>query len=123
MEEYLDTNYFIIHCSLFTTRHYFFESCKCIIFIYMALKMISDLYTLRMERGMIYNVTVQNLLGPENAANDNLQINTPRNPNHTNIHTHGLHVSSEPGADDVFHEIGTLFTFHFSSFFFCFFFF
>ena len=49
--------YKLFYHSLLTV-HYFFESCECVIFIYMALKMISDLYTLRMERGMIYNVAV-----------------------------------------------------------------
>jgi FtsP/CotA-like multicopper oxidase with cupredoxin domain len=31
--------------------------------------------------------------------------NTVREPYHTNIHTHGLHISGNPGADDVMRQI------------------
>ena len=59
-----------------------------------------------MKAGNIYNITLINSLGPENANNSLLKLNEFRNPNHTNIHTHGLHVSPEPGGDYIFHFIG-----------------
>jgi hypothetical protein len=32
-------------------------------------------------------------------------FNTVREPYHTNIHTHGLHISGNPGGDDVMLQI------------------
>lgn len=60
--------------------------------------------TLRMERGARYIVTVSNQLGPE-APNNPTGMNGVKDPNTTNIHTHGPHLSGTAPADDVFSKI------------------
>jgi len=54
--------------------------------------------TWRMSPGETYTVTLRNTLGAE----DQGVSNTIRDVNWTNLHTHGLHISGESPADDVF---------------------
>ena len=63
--------------------------------------------TLRAAAGETVTVTVINALTGEDNAED-ASMNTYRHPNTTNLHAHGLHVSSAVGADDVFAEIEPL---------------
>lgn len=51
-----------------------------------------------MEACQTYQVTVTNSLEGPNPGGD---WNTMKDPNTTNIHTHGLHISGESPADDV----------------------
>ncbi|CAM9957915.1 unnamed protein product, partial [Laminaria digitata] len=54
--------------------------------------------TMRMEACQTYQLTVTNALeGPNPGGN----WNTMKDPNTTNVHTHGLHMSGESPADDV----------------------
>lgn len=54
--------------------------------------------TIRMKACETYHLTVTNTLeGP----NPDGAWNTMKDPNTTNIHTHGLHISGEGPADDV----------------------
>eukprot|EP01084_Bolivina_argentea_P269884 458798_1 len=61
--------------------------------------------TLRFKRGNKYQITVINNLGPESIHNPTAH-NVPKDPNTTNIHTHGLHLSGEIPSDNVFVTIG-----------------
>ena len=54
--------------------------------------------TMRMESCRTYNLTVKNTLTLPNPGGD---WNTMKDPNTTNVHTHGLHISGESPADDV----------------------
>jgi FtsP/CotA-like multicopper oxidase with cupredoxin domain len=54
--------------------------------------------TLRMAPGQTYVVTFQNNLPYETPV---LEHNVFKDPNISNIHTHGLHISGESPADDV----------------------
>ena len=54
--------------------------------------------TIRMSAGEQYYLTLQNNLGAEEQG----ELNTIRDYNWTNIHTHGLHISGEEPADSVF---------------------
>ena len=54
--------------------------------------------TMRMEACQTYQVTVTNSLEGPNPGG---KWNTMKDPNTTNIHTHGLHISGESPADDV----------------------
>ena len=58
---------------------------------------------LRLKRGESYSVVVRNGLpeGPTSTAH-----NTLKDPNIFNLHTHGLHISGEMPADDVWRAIG-----------------
>ena len=60
--------------------------------------------TLRMKRGETYYVTLINNLGPESPDNPTTD-NKHKDPNTTNLHTHGLHISSESPGDNVFSKI------------------
>lgn len=53
---------------------------------------------MRMEACQTYQVTVTNSLEGPNPGG---KWNTMKDPNTTNIHTHGLHISGESPADDV----------------------
>ena len=54
--------------------------------------------TIRMEACQTYELTyTNNLEGP----NPGGEWNHMKDPNTTNIHTHGLHISGESPADDV----------------------
>ena len=53
---------------------------------------------MRMEACQTYQLTVTNAL---EGANPGGKWNTMKDPNTTNIHTHGLHISGESPADDV----------------------
>ena len=57
--------------------------------------------TLRFERGKQYIVSAINALGAESEHNPT-QNNVPKDPNTTNVHTHGLHISGDERADSVF---------------------
>ena len=54
--------------------------------------------TWRMEPGETYQITVVNDLGDEAQG----VVNQIRDLNWTNVHTHGLHISGESPADNVF---------------------
>lgn len=55
----------------------------------------------RVKAGDTFKLRLENNLGDE--ATDTSSVhNAFRQPNHTNVHTHGLHVSSEAPADDIF---------------------
>ncbi|CAM9610829.1 unnamed protein product, partial [Ectocarpus sp. 12 AP-2014] len=54
--------------------------------------------TIRMEACQTYELTYTNNLGPLNPGGE---WNTMKDPNTTNLHTHGLHISGESPADDV----------------------
>jgi hypothetical protein len=58
---------------------------------------------LRLKRGESYSVVVRNGLpeGPTSGAH-----NTLKDPNIFNLHTHGLHISGEMPADDVWRRVG-----------------
>lgn len=51
-----------------------------------------------MEPGETYQITVVNDLGDEAQG----VVNQIRDLNWTNVHTHGLHISGESPADNVF---------------------
>ena len=48
-------------------------------------------------------VTYTNTLGPETTA---YVMNEFGHVNTTNLHTHGLHIDSDTGSDDIFTHIG-----------------
>lgn len=54
--------------------------------------------TIRMDACYTYQLTVTNTLEGPNPGGE---WNTMKDPNTTNIHTHGLHISGESPADDV----------------------
>eukprot|EP00759_Apiculatamorpha_spiralis_P035769 PhF_6_TR36322/c2_g2_i3/m.53149 len=56
--------------------------------------------TIRVAPGGTLKMTVQNLLDPESDLTQNARMNQLRHVNHTNIHTHGLHV--DPNEDSIF---------------------
>eukprot|EP00729_Bicosta_minor_P017652 gene17652-33353_t len=58
---------------------------------------------LRFRRGESYRVVVRNSL-PEGETSE--AHNTFKDPNIFNLHTHGLHISGEMPADDVWRRIG-----------------
>ena len=60
--------------------------------------------TLRIRPGQVLNVRLQNDLRA--AGNHASNARSPHGFNITNLHTHGLHVSPKPPADDVFKQIG-----------------
>lgn len=51
-----------------------------------------------MEACQTYHLTLTNMLEEPNPTGP---MNTLRDPNATNVHTHGLHISGESPADDV----------------------
>eukprot|EP01095_Lingulamoeba_sp_RSL-Kostka_P016281 TRINITY_DN791_c0_g1_i2.p1 TRINITY_DN791_c0_g1~~TRINITY_DN791_c0_g1_i2.p1 ORF type:complete len:528 (+),score=159.44 TRINITY_DN791_c0_g1_i2:56-1639(+) len=55
--------------------------------------------TLRFTRGKTYNLLLINDLEP---VEINPEHNVLKNPNVTNIHTHGLHISGEGNSDNVY---------------------
>ena len=57
--------------------------------------------TLRMKRGNTYKITLINNLGPESNTNPT-GANVQKDPNTTNIHTHGLHIGGRPPGDNVY---------------------
>ena len=57
--------------------------------------------TIRVSPGETLRVTLHNRLIHRDNAED-VAMNNFRTPNTTNLHTHGLHVSSEAPADDIF---------------------
>eukprot|EP01084_Bolivina_argentea_P128069 226431_1 len=57
--------------------------------------------TMRIQRGRTYEIVLVNNLGPERAENALLTGNQERDPNTTNLHTHGLHISPLSPADDA----------------------
>ncbi len=61
--------------------------------------------TIRFERGNQYQITVINNLGPESPYNPT-EINVWKDPNTTNIHTHGAHISGVAPGDSVFIKVG-----------------
>jgi FtsP/CotA-like multicopper oxidase with cupredoxin domain len=58
--------------------------------------------TMRMDPGQTYVVTFKNLLPFEAASPEH---NVFKDPNISNIHTHGLHISGESPGDDVTRQI------------------
>jgi len=56
--------------------------------------------TIRVEPGNKYILRFHNLL-PYEASTDPTDHNTFHDPNVTNVHTHGLHISGESPSDDV----------------------
>jgi len=60
--------------------------------------------TLRFKRGTLYQITVENNLGPESPDNPT-ESNVWKDGNTTNIHTHGLHLSGMYDSDNVFISI------------------
>lgn len=76
----------------------FFHWCRfCVCFLFSPKPQIPG-PTIRMEACLTYQLTVTNALeGPNPGGN----WNTMKDPNTTNIHTHGLHLSGESPADDV----------------------
>nr|XP_039256297.1 multicopper oxidase mco-like [Styela clava] len=58
--------------------------------------------TIRMKPGDTVYVHLENRLGPDQPEKE---LNEIRHPNTTNIHTHGLHISSLPPGDDVFTRV------------------
>ena len=54
--------------------------------------------TWRMSPGETYTITLTNTLGEEAQGT----FNEIRDVNWTNLHTHGLHISGESPADDIF---------------------
>eukprot|EP01083_Nonionella_stella_P135431 412006_1 len=61
--------------------------------------------TMRIQRGRTYEIVLLNNLGPERAENALLSGNQERDPNTTNLHTHGLHISPLSPADEVLTEV------------------
>lgn len=60
--------------------------------------------TIRVRAGQSLKLLLQNDLQPEPGGGH--ASNVPHGFNITNLHTHGLHVSPESPADDVFREVG-----------------
>ena len=58
--------------------------------------------TLIIRPGNTYYITLINNFGLNSDDNSNREINTFRDPNTTNIHTHGLHISGESPSDSIF---------------------
>ena len=65
--------------------------------------------TLRASAGDTLAVTLVNELA-DVANADDVAMNTFRTPNTTNLHTHGLHVSSVAPGDDIFTEVEPMHT-------------
>ena len=65
--------------------------------------------TLRASAGDTLAVTLVNTLA-DVANADDVAMNTFRTPNTTNLHTHGLHVSSAAPGDDIFTEVEPMHT-------------
>ena len=67
--------------------------------------------TIIMTPGETLSMVLDNSLGDDPVGQD-LTINTFHSPNTTNLHTHGLHITSVNPGDDVFNEVppGTTFT-------------
>ena len=62
--------------------------------------------TLRVKRGNQYQIKLINNLGGESPNNPTDEdMNVFKDPNTTNIHTHGLHISGESPGDSVFTKI------------------
>jgi FtsP/CotA-like multicopper oxidase with cupredoxin domain len=58
---------------------------------------------LYLQKGDIVKIKYVNALGPNPATQTG--HNTYHNPNSTNLHTHGLHVTSESPGDNVLIKI------------------
>eukprot|EP00808_Paulinella_micropora_P017936 g32179.t1 len=54
------------------------------------------------KQGTTIRLTLRNTLQPHTEYDHQTPHNSPRLFNSTNVHTHGLHVSSVPPADDIF---------------------
>ena len=62
--------------------------------------------TIRVKPGDVLTINLYNDLGPnDDACADPTVLNTLHSPNTTNVHTHGLHVSSVSPADSVFTQV------------------
>lgn len=63
--------------------------------------------TLRVKPGDKLRVLLSNKLpvNPDDPLPMNFNLNTPHEPNTTNLHTHGLHVSPQNNSDNIFVEI------------------
>ena len=55
------------------------------------------------KRGDLLTVNLENHLGVDSGSYT--ELNTFHNVNHTNLHTHGLHVQSNLPQDDIFIDI------------------
>ena len=60
--------------------------------------------TLRMSRNNSFYLTLNNNLGDESPTNPT-EHNVIKDLNTTNLHTHGLHISGESPADDIFIDV------------------
>ena len=60
--------------------------------------------TIYMKRGNKYYIKLINNLGPESSTNPTIN-NVIKDPNTTNLHTHGLHISGESPGDNVYIKI------------------
>eukprot|EP01084_Bolivina_argentea_P076259 138184_1 len=69
--------------------------------------------TMRMKRGKTYKINFINNLGPEIPENALLNGEIERDPNTTNLHTHGIHISGLEPGDNILHSIlpGTNYTY------------
>eukprot|EP01084_Bolivina_argentea_P305492 527753_1 len=56
--------------------------------------------TIRFKRGTQYQITLINNLGPESESNPT-EHNVQKDPNTTNLHTHGLHIGGMMPGDNV----------------------
>merc|ERR1719231_1022356 len=61
--------------------------------------------TIRVSPGDTFTVTLKNSLPAPGFSTANLH-NQYKSPDITNLHTHGLHIGSDPPGDDVFTEVG-----------------
>ena len=61
--------------------------------------------TMRFKRGNEYRVRLVNNLGPESPNNPSHIMNGYKDPNTTNIHTHGMHISGEYPGDYIFTKV------------------
>lgn len=57
---------------------------------------------IRTSAGETLTINLTNSLGEDSSAS---QHNEFHHPNHTNVHTHGLHITGEAPADDVFIDV------------------
>jgi len=62
--------------------------------------------TIRVKPGDVLRVTLENLLASPDPDCTDSGSDFYCYPNTTNLHTHGLHVSPRPGADDIFEGTG-----------------
>lgn len=71
--------------------------------------------TLRVKPGDLLRVHLQNFLEPNSPRDKYKKINEMRNPNTTNLHVHGLHVSALSNSDNMMIQInpGENFTYEF----------